>query len=346
MRRAAAVLAMAMAMALVAGACGRDGDTDADPERDTADATTATPTPEGAPPPATTASGAAPCAPARPVTAGAPEAGRGTLPFGGIERRYLLHLPPQYDGTTRLPVVFDFHGHGSSAAAQLVYSGIVPVADREGFVVVAPEGQGRPQHFTLLGATETEADDVAFTIALLDELEGRLCLDASRVYATGMSNGGALSSVLACRAADRFAATGAVAALIYVPECDDTDRVASFVAMMGTADPVVPFAGGRVNCCGNPVIPAAPDTVASFARHHGCDPEPSTEAIGDDVELQRFEGCDDGASVEFYVIEDGGHTWPGSPLDLSSRGLGNTTASLDATETLWAFFDRHRLDWN
>jgi len=283
------------------------------------------------------------CTPARALAADAPERKGGTLPFGGIDRRYLLHLPPQYDGTTRLPVVFDFHGHGSSATVQLFYSRITPVADREGFVVVAPEGQGATPHFTLLGATATEADDVEFTVALLDELIGWLCLDPTRVYATGMSNGGALSSVLACRAADRFAATGAVAALIHLPQCAQRPGPAPFVAMMGTADPVVPYAGGRVNCCGNPNIPATPDTIAGFARSSGCEPDPVTERIGPDVELQRYQGCDDGAAVELYVIEGGGHTWPGSPIDLSGRGLGATTASVDATETMWAFFERHRL---
>lgn len=327
--------ALAIAVVLLLAGCSRDGGAD----DATARTTTTTTTAGGATPSADPTE----CAPARPVAAEAPERKGGTLAFGGLDRRYLLHLPPQYDGTTRLPVVFDFHGHGSSATVQLLYSRITPVADREGFIVVAPEGQGQPPHFTLLGATPTEADDVEFTVALLDDLLARLCLDPTRVYATGMSNGGALSSVLACRAADRFAATGAIAALIHLPQCADGEGPAPFVAMMGTDDPVVPYAGGKVNCCGNPNIPAAPDTVAGFARSAGCDPEPTTERIGTDVELRRYPGCDDAGAVEFYVIEGGGHTWPGSPIDLSGRGLGATTSSVDATETVWSFFERHRL---
>jgi len=50
-----------------------------------------------------------------------------------------------------------------------------------------------------------------------------------------------------------------------------------------------------------------------------------------------------GAGVERSVIEGGGHTWPGSPIDLSGRGLGGTTRSVDARETLWSSFERHRL---
>ena len=131
--------------------------------------------------------------------------------------------------------------------------------------------------------------------------------------------------------------------MVYLPACEDAERSVPIVGMMGTADPVVPFAGGRVNCCGNPNIPAAADTMASFARKGGCDPEPEAGRIGADVELRRFRGCDDGAAVDFFVIEGGGHTWPGAAFDLSSRGLGSTTKDLDATETMWAFFERHRL---
>jgi polyhydroxybutyrate depolymerase len=237
--------------------------------------------------------------------------------------------------------VFDFHGYGSSAAVQLIYSGFVPVADREGFVLVAPDGQGTARHFTLLGATATEADDVGFTLALLDHLEEQLCLDPARVYATGMSNGGALSSVLACRAADRFAAVASVAAFVYLPACEQAPRAVPIAAFMGTGDPIVPFAGGRVNCCGNPNIPGAEATMASFATHAGCDATPATSRLGQQVEHRVWGGCRPGAAVELYVVEGGGHTWPGSPIDTSSRGLGATTHDVDATAAIWAFFEAH-----
>jgi polyhydroxybutyrate depolymerase len=332
-RRAALVVAL-LVLAVTTAACNRDA---ASPSAAKAKGTTTTRASEGR---AETDSAPAACTPERPATPGQSTA---TFAVGGTDRSYVLHVPPGYDGRTRVPLVFDFHGNGSSAAIQLLYSGLAPVADREGFVVVAPEGQGSPRHFTLLGATPTEADDADVTVALLDHLEEQLCLDPTRVYATGMSNGGALSSVLACRAPDRFAAVAAVAAFLYLPACEDADRAVPLAAFMGTADPIVPFAGGRVNCCGNPNIPGAEGTIASFARHAGCDGEPATSRLGTTVELRRWNGCDDGAAVDFYVVEGGGHTWPGSPIDLTSRGLGATTHDVDATTTIWAFFEEHRL---
>ncbi|HUP87391.1 MAG TPA: PHB depolymerase family esterase [Acidimicrobiales bacterium] len=291
-----------------------------------------------APPSATTTA-----APACPPSSATPGETTGAFTFDRLDRTYLVHIPPSYDGRRRMPLVFNFHGHGSSAPAQQAYAAFGPLADREGFLVVAPDGQGTPRHFTLLGPATGEADDVAFTLALLDDLEARLCVDAERVFATGMSNGGALSSVLACRASSRIAAAGAVAAMIFVPPCDDGGPPAPFVGMMGDADPVVPFAGGRVNCCGNPTIPGAEDTVQKFADRAGCDAHASDVRPSASVVHRVWTGCAPGAAVELYVIEGGGHTWPGSAFDLASRGLGATTDELSATDTLWAFFEAHPL---
>ncbi len=275
------------------------------------------------------------CAPKRSAPATS-----GTLTFGGVERRYLLHIPPQYDGAHRVPLVVDIHGHGSSATAQIAYSGIGPVADELGLVVVAPEGQGSTPHFTLLGATSTEADDAEFAVALVDDLLARLCVDPARVFAMGMSNGGALSSVLACRGQGRFAAVGAVAAMIYLPACDAQPPPVPIIGIMGTADPVVPFAGGRVSCCGNPSIPAAPDTMASFATRAGCTAQPVEDRVGDDVVRRRWQGCKVAEAVEFVIVEGGGHTWPGaSPL---GGRLGPTTKTIDATREIVEFFLRER----
>lgn len=315
---------LALALAVVTAACDRSF-------RDASrTATTTTTTVAVGSRPASTCEG-------RPPTT--PGGSEGTLQVGGAERSYLLYVPAVYDPATPMPLVFNFHGHGSSAAVQMAYADFRPLAEREGFLVVAPDGQGTPRHFTLLGATATEADDVAVAVALLDHLVERLCVDERRVYSTGMSNGGALSSVLACRAADRFAAVGAVAAMIFVPPCGDRVRAAPIVGMMGDADPVVPYAGGRVTCCGNPNIPAVADTMAAFAKRGGCDPTPEERRPAAAIAQRAWTGCDGGAAVELYTIEGGGHTWPGSPFDTASRGLGATTKDLVATEVLWAFFE-------
>ena len=205
--------------------------------------------------------------------------------------------------------------------------------------MVAPDGQGDGvgRHFNIAG-TAGEADDVAFTLGILDQLESRFCVDARRVYSTGMSDGGAMTSLLACAASNRFAAFGPVAVVFYDPRCG-VARSVPIAAFMGTADPIVPFNGGKVNCCGGAVVPAAPGSMAGWAGHDGCAAQPEERKLSPMVTLRQWPGCTPPGEVRFYIIEGGGHTWPGAAIDVSF--LGKTTREISASETLWAFFQAH-----
>jgi polyhydroxybutyrate depolymerase len=250
----------------------------------------------------------------------------------GEQRRYLAYAPTSAPDTPR-PLVFNIHGYGSGASEQVAYTGIEPVAEREDFVTVAPQGRGDPAAFDIIGLP-----DVTFIGQLIDEVAASACIDLARVYSMGMSNGGGMSAALGCRLADRLAAVAPVTLVIYAaPFCDGTTPT-PIATFMGTADPVIPFNGGRINCCGAATIRGAPEIMADWARHNGCDGEPTTEDIASDVEKRTWNGCDSAADTDFYVIEDGGHTWPGS-FEVSR--LGKTTQSINATETIWSFFAEH-----
>ena len=174
---------------------------------------------------------------------------------------------------------------------------------------------------------------------MLDHIEATFCVDAKRVFSTGMSDGGAMTSVLACRASDRFAAFGAVAVVLFVPGCGGSHPIA-ITAFMGTDDPVVPFDGGAVRCCGGAVIGGAPDATAGWAAFDGCAKEFTDERIGTEVRKRTWASCQPGGEVVFYIIDGGGHTWPGSiPID----SLGMTTTQIDASATIWDFFKAHPL---
>ena len=154
-----------------------------------------------------------------------------------------------------------------------------------------------------------------------------------------MSDGGAMTSFLACRASDRFAAFGPVAVILFLPGCNPPRPVA-ITAFMGTADPVVPFDGGPVHCCGGATLGAAPDSMAKWAEHDGCTPTFSDERLGTEVRKRKWTGCHSGGDVTFFIIDGGGHTWPGS-IPIASLGL--TTKQIDASATLWDFFKSHSL---
>jgi polyhydroxybutyrate depolymerase len=255
--------------------------------------------------------------------------------FDGARRTYVLYVPARYDGTRAVPVVFEFHGFGSNAHQQVRYGNFEPLADRDGFLIVAPDGQGEgsARHFDY-------TTDVRMVGALLDRIEQTFCVDTQRVYSTGMSNGGAMTVVLACTMANRFAAFGPVAALGYHEGCGG-NRAVPIVGFAGTADPVVPFNGGRVNCCGGAEVQPAPASMAGWSTHDKCAQPPDETRVGTDVTKRTWTGCAPGGDVTFYAVNGGGHTWPGSAVHVDR--LGKTTTSIDATATIWGFFKAHSL---
>ncbi len=284
----------------------------------------------------TEASTTAPAACNRPHAAGQfPE----TFTFQGVARTYQLYVPAAYSGRRDVPVVFDFHGFGSNAVQQMVYGNFKPLADRDDFLIVAPDGQGTTgRHFNLTGEPGLQ-NDVTMVLSLLDHIEATFCVDADRVFATGMSDGGAMTSVLACEAPNRFAAFGAVAVVVYRSGCGGSHPVA-LMAFSGTADPIVPFNGGKVNCCGGSTVGSAPGAMAGWAAHDKCGTHPTEVRLGTQVRRRTWTGCEGSGSVVFYIIDGGGHTWPGS---IPIPRLGLTTKQIDASATIWKFFAAHPL---
>jgi len=251
--------------------------------------------------------------------------------FAGAARTYQLYVPPVYTGRRDVPIVFDFHGYGSNAVQQMVYGNFKPEADRDDFLIVAPDGQDpKNRHFNL-SAEPGLQNDVKMVGALLTHMESTLCVDAHRVYATGMSDGGAMTSTLACQMSNRFAAFAAVAVII---ACGGP-RPVPIMAFSGTADPIVPFRGGTVNCCGHSTVGSAPGAMAGWAATDHCSPAFRDVRLSREVIRRTWTGCAATSAAIFYIIVGGGHTWPGS---IPIPGLGMTTRQVDASATIWRFF--------
>ena len=269
------------------------------------------------------------CAPAKPQAIGT-----ATLTVSG-GRTALVHVPADYDGSEEYPLVFSWHGYGSNAADHLAYADFRPLAESEHFLIVVPQGAGTPTRFNLEAGIVGDTDDVAFTNELLDRVAADYCLDASRVYSSGVSNGGGMSALLACRVPERFAAIGMDALLLHPEPCATPSP--AVLGMMGNADLVVPFQGGRVNCCGGWPIAPAVETMRSWAEHAGCDDDGREQEVADHVDRTTWTGCDGDVEVQYYVIDGGGHTWPGAP---DTSQLGPTNQEIDASKVMWDFFKR------
>ncbi len=272
----------------------------------------------------------------------------GRIDSGGETRTYILHVPPSYDPSAPVPLVISLHGFAEWPAHQMEISRWNDLADRFGFLVVYPAGTGFPPRWRIRGS-ETGSTvpmiDAEFISNLIDTLAGKYTIDPTRVYANGLSNGGGMSDMLACTLSDRIAAVGGVSgAYLYPREQCHPRRPVPVIAFHGTADPIVPYAGGGSVSFHEP-FPPVTVWAADWAARNGCGDAPAELPPTGEVTGIRYGECRDGAEVILYTIHGGGHAWPGN-RPLPEWLVGRTTQDIDATAVIWEFFLRHPIPSN
>ena len=261
-------------------------------------------------------------------------AGPITITSGGLQRTYLLALPSPLP-TRPAPVIVNLHGAGSDKEQEAVYSQLALKGPERGFVVVTPDATGQPQQWNIVG--QTKSDDVKFIDDLIVDLATRACIDPTQLYAAGISSGAAMSSVMACREGNRFRAIAPVSGVVFFgPLCSGGPPV-TVIAFHGTQDPILPYNGGPVFGGGGVTYPGVAPAMAGWAERGECSPKAEMTAVSAHVTLQRWPGCAAGTTVELYVVNGGGHTWPGS---IPVRLLGVTTDEINATDILLDAFSR------
>lgn len=191
------------------------------------------------------------------------------------------------------------------------------IADREGFVVAYPDGFRRLWAARRLFAQGV--DDIGFVSALINKLTNEHHIDPSRVYAAGISNGGFFSQRLAIELPGKIQALATVAATMPMAfaEVQSLARPVSVMLIHGTQDPLVPFEGGRVKAGARGRILSAPDSAVNRAQLNGCSTSPTVSFLPNRVEdstrirVENWAPCLEKSEVLIYVVEGGGHTWPG-----------------------------------
>jgi len=271
-------------------------------------------------------------------------------------RYFLLHVPPQAAAGQPLPVVLNFHGGGGNPQQHQAHTRMDELADREGFVVVYPAGyarNGAPRRMLLTWnagdccgpAQDEDSDDVGFVREVLAQTAARLPVEATRVYATGFSNGAMMAYRVARELSGQIAAIAPVSGgsaipppagalpmpVLHIHSVDDGRAL-----YRGGEGPPFPFTNRRVN------HPAVEEVLRIWARHDGCGETPVAEPPrstpdGHTATRLTFPGCASGKPVEHLRLTGAGHVWPGAARVERAGLLGTPTQVIDANLEVWNF---------
>jgi polyhydroxybutyrate depolymerase len=267
---------------------------------------------------------------------------------GAGDRTYYYYVPTSYDGTKPVPLVFDLHGGGSNGLAEWSSSRFDRFAEKEGFIVVAPNHAGSPS---------------TFVSAIIDKMAEEYSIDTRRVYATGISMGGNGTALLGLQLSDKIAAIAPLSGGATLLLANPLPRPMT----------VIMFGGTNESTTGGPwrnTVPGMLATAEKLVEQYHCNPEPEiTEwpATGpmdldnlpywsspeDCLIMQNFAptsvtrtawtGCIYGTEVIVYAVNGGGHGWPGGTQFVVSTTVGVMTHMIDATELMWEHFKKHAI---
>ncbi|TDC44690.1 hypothetical protein E1281_33010 [Actinomadura sp. KC345] len=252
----------------------------------------------------------------------------------GQERKAILRLPDDYDGSPR-PVLFHFPGLFEAPWMAEFFGRMADHAQTRGYIMITPEHYGIGWQGVAGGPAEPDVDDPGFVAALQDVLVERFNADPRRLYASGMSNGGFFTSKMACENG-RFAAFAPVAGQLGDQAACRPGRRVPIVMIHGDGDPLVPYGTATA---------AAP----FWARNNGCGATATSVDLpdthpedGTTVTRHAHDRCPADAPVILYQIRGGGHNWPGG-IPFLGPVLGGTTQDIDANTVIWDFVSRFRL---
>lgn len=258
----------------------------------------------------------------------------------GHDRSFALHVPAALPAGRRVPLVIVLHGYSGNGPRMEHVTGFSALADSVGLIVAYPNGERSAtvrRHWDDHGQPSADVD---FLRALIDTLERREPVDASRVYVAGFSSGAFMAYRVGRSLSDRVAAIGVVSGSAGRRQAAQPDESSLMpphpvpaIIFHGMADPVVPYdaehgRGGRMRG-----LVAAPRSAALWAEGDGCGATPRVDTLyaGDAIRT-AYAACRDGADVVLYAIPRGGHTWP-----LANRA----GARVPATALMWEFFAAH-----
>ena len=290
------------------------------------------------------------------VLTGASAAAAETIAIGGTTRHYTVRL----SDTKPAPLVIVLHGNTQTGADMITRTAWPAVAKREGFGVVFPDGLNhswadlRPNNLRAGRVPPHGTDDVAFIAKLAEKFVADGSADAKRIFVTGISNGGAMTMTLVCKRAELFAAAASVVINLTDQSANlcHPARPVPMLMMNGTADPLVPYKGGRgTSRFAVDGFWSVEKTLGFWRKINGCEATDGAATELDDTDradrstVTRIDSrCPAGRDVVLYRVNDGGHRMPGAAdarfPRLANAFLGSQNHDIDGAETIWAFFKK------
>jgi polyhydroxybutyrate depolymerase len=266
------------------------------------------------------------------------------LSDGVKDRNYRLYRPSSLSHHMPAPLVIVLHGGlGSASQAESSYNWDAQ-ADRQGFVVVYPNGISHSWNAGGIccgPALRGNVNDIGFLTRLIDTVSRSENIDLKRVYLTGISNGAAMAYRYVCEGTFPIAAIGPVAGS-FSYSCSKPHPV-SVMAIHGLGDQHIPFAGGPgTKGVTKGTWMSVPQTLDLFRKANDCQP---AIFYKDGLVQKNISHCAQDREVTLITIEGAGHQWPGgkSKTSIIQRVIGadQPSTALDATSTLWEFFQSH-----
>ena len=275
------------------------------------------------------------------------------MQWNGEDRTYITYIPRSIKASDDIPLLFALHGGGGTAKnmSEFILGRFDELAEEKGFIVVYPQGIDKQWNdgrgLRSVRTMKENTDDVGFIIEIIETLSKDYNIDRSKIFTSGISNGGFMSTRLACDRPDIFKGAAIVTASLsrrYLPKCQPSNAI-SMIVFNGTDDQLVPYEGGQVRVLGRRRgrVLSTDDYFNFWKEKNQCQKLnetinlPDLKDDGTTVSLTSYTECNGDAKMDLYTIHGGGHTWPGGKPYLK-RIAGNVSQEINACDLIWEFF--------
>ena len=251
-----------------------------------------------------------------------------------INREYILYIPNSYDGTSAVPILFNFHGFGGSASEFINDADMRAEAESNTFILVYPQGSclDDSSHWNpcpIDGDNKSSADDLGFVEAIVNEVSSQYNLDMDRIYAAGYSNGGMMAYGLANYKSNLIAAVASVSGSML--DClGNTSHPMPVLHLHGTIDGVIAYDEGSND------YNSVQSTLDYWTNFNNTVSTPTINidnTSGMTIEHFVYDQGDNSVSVEHYKYIGGDHVWFNEPYQ-----------GQNASELVWNFMSKYDIN--